>query len=177
MRGRQAITALAQYRKIKAANDNDTRLPALEAQLKRDMPFFGYGYIKDRAELVPYIPINFYAFRVMVGVGTLLMLFFLIIGHMAWRNDITRPYRWLHWAALAMLPLTYVASEAGWIVAELGRQPWAIQDMLPTVAAVSNLSAGSVATTFFVFLALFTLLLVVEVSILCRVIKNYNAHH
>ena len=177
MRGRQAITALAQYRKIKAANDNDTRLPALEAQLKRDMPFFGYGYIKDRAELVPYIPINFYAFRVMVGVGTLLMLFFLIIGHMAWRNDITRPYRWLHWAALAMLPLTYVASEAGWIVAELGRQPWAIQDMLPTVAAVSNLSAGSVATTFFIFLALFTLLLVVEVSILCRVIKNYNAHH
>ncbi len=139
------------------------------------MPYFGYGYIKDRAELVPYIPINFYAFRVMVGVGTLLMLFFLVIGHVAWRKDITSKYRWLYVAALVMLPLTYLASEAGWIVAELGRQPWAIQDMLPTVAAVSDLKSGSVAFTFFLFLVLFTVLLVAEVSIMCRVIRNYNA--
>ena len=49
------------------------RLPELAEQLKLDMPYFGYGYIKDRAELVPYIPVNFYAFRVMVGVGTLVL--------------------------------------------------------------------------------------------------------
>ena len=173
-RGRRAIATLAEYRKLKAADASDRRLPELVAQLKADMPYFGYGYIKDRAELVPYIPINFYAFRVMVGVGTLLMLFFLVIGHIAWRKDITASRRWLHWAALAMLPLTYVASEAGWIVAELGRQPWAIQDMMPTVAAVSDLRSGSVALTFFLFLVLFTVLLVAEVKIMCNVIKNYN---
>ena len=145
-RGRRAISTLAEYRKLKAADANDKRLPELAEQLKLDMPYFGYGYIKDCAELVPYIPVNFYAFRVMVGVGTLLML-----------------------------PLTYLASEAGWIVAELGRQPWAIQDMLPTVAAVSDLKSGSVAFTFFLFLVLFTVLLVAEVSIMCRVIRNYNA--
>lgn len=72
-RGRKAIAALAEYRKLKAADANDARLPELAEQLKQDMPYFGYGYIKDRAELVPYIPINFYAFRVMVGVGTLLI--------------------------------------------------------------------------------------------------------
>lgn len=174
-RGRRAIAVLAEYRKVKAADASDKRLPELAAKLKQDMPYFGYGYIKDRSELVPHIPLNFYAFRVMVGIGTLLMLFFLVIGHIAWRKDITDKYHWLHKTALLMLPLTYLASEAGWIVAELGRQPWAIQDMLPTVAAVSDLQPGSVALTFFLFLALFTVLLVAEVSIMCRVIRNYNA--
>ena len=107
----------------------------------------------------------------MVGVGTLLLLFFLLAGHIAFRCDISNK-RWLHWAAIAMLPLAYIASEAGWIVAEMGRQPWAIQDMLPLNAAVSDIGAGSVATTFFIFLALFTTLLIVEISILCKQIKK-----
>lgn len=174
-RGRNAIAALAEYRKIKAADANDSRLPELTKQLKEDMPYFGYGYIKDRDELVPFIPINFYAFRIMVGIGTLLLLFFLLIGHVAWRQDITVRSRWLWMAAILMLPLTYIASEAGWIVAELGRQPWAIQDMLPTVAAVSDLRLGSVALTFFIFLVLFTVLLIAEIRIMCRVIKGYKS--
>lgn len=174
-RGRNAIAALAEYRKIKAADANDSRLPELTKQLKEDMPYFGYGYIKDRDELVPFIPINFYAFRIMVGIGTLLLLFFLVIGHVAWRQDITVRSRWLWMATILMLPLSYIASEAGWIVAELGRQPWAIQDMLPTVAAVSDLRSGSVALTFFIFLVLFTVLLIAEIRIMCRVIKGYKS--
>ena len=175
-RGRKAIATLAEYRKLKAANPGDKQLPRLAAQLKEDMPYFGYGYIKDRAELVPYIPLNFYAFRVMVGVGTLLLLFFLVIGHVAWRRDVAGSRRWLHWAAIAMLPLAYIASEAGWIVAELGRQPWAIQDMMPTLAAVSDISTGSVALTFFIFLVLFTVLLVAELRIMCKVISNHTSN-
>ena len=175
-RGRKAIATLAEYRKLKAANPGDKQLPRLAAQLKEDMPYFGYGYIKDRAELVPYIPVTFYAFRVMVGVGTLLLLFFLVIGHVAWRRDVAGSRRWLHWAAIAMLPLAYIASEAGWIVAELGRQPWAIQDMMPTLAAVSDISTGSVALTFFIFLVLFTVLLVAELRIMCKVISNHTSN-
>ena len=175
-RGRKAIATLAEYRKLKAANPGDKQLPRLAAQLKEDMPYFGYGYIKDRAELVPYIPVNFYAFRVMVGVGTLLLLFFLVIGHVAWRRDVAGSRRWLHWAAIATLPLAYIASEAGWIVAELGRQPWAIQDMMPTLAAVSDISTGSVALTFFIFLVLFTVLLVAELRIMCKVISNHTSN-
>ena len=175
-RGRKAIATLAEYRKLRAANPGDKQLPRLAAQLKEDMPYFGYGYIKDRAELVPYIPVNFYAFRVMVGVGTLLLIFFLVIGHVAWRRDVAGSRRWLHWAAIAMLPLAYIASEAGWIVAELGRQPWAIQDMMPTLAAVSDISTGSVALTFFIFLVLFTVLLVAELRIMCKVISNHTSN-
>ena len=175
-RGRQAITTLAEYRKLKAADPDNQRLPQLAAQLKKDMPYFGYGYIKDRSELVPYIPVNFYAFRVMVGVGTLLLLFFFVIGHVAWRKNIAQQRRWLYMAAIAMLPLAYIASEAGWIVAELGRQPWAIQDMMPTLAAVSDISSGSVALTFFIFLVLFTVLLFAEVRIMCRVISKHQSN-
>ena len=172
--GRKAIALLAEYRQQKASGADRSRLDATAKQLKEYMPYFGYGYIKDRAELVPYIPVNFYAFRIMVGVGTLLMLFFLIIGHVAWRMDIASPRRWLYWAAIAMLPLAYVASEAGWIVAELGRQPWAIQDMMPVGAAVSDISAGGVMLTFALFLVLFTVLFAAEVRIMCRVISRHG---
>ena len=75
-----------------------------------------------------------------------------------------------------MLPLGYIASESGWLVAEMGRQPWTIQDMLPTWAAISDLKAGSVALTFFIFLILFTTLLAVEISILCKQIKKGPEH-
>lgn len=174
-RGRRAIQTLAEYRKLKADGADNARLDKLAERLRQDMPYFGYGYIRDRAELVPYIPVNFYAFRIMVGAGTLLLLFFLVIGHVSWRMDVVKPRRWLYVSALLMLPIAYVASEAGWIVAELGRQPWAIQDMLPAVAAVSDLQPGSVVLTFFIFLLLFTVLLIAEIRIMCNVIRNYRS--
>ena len=69
-------------------------------------------------------------------------------------------------------PLAYVASECGWLVAEFGRQPWTIQDMLPTWASVSNLQSASVIVTFFIFLVLFTTMLAVEINILLKQIKK-----
>ena len=70
--------------------------------------------------------------------------------------------------------MVYVAGQAGWIVAEVGRQPWAIQDLLPVGVAVSQLSPSQVMITFFLFLALFTLLLIAEVRILCKAIASHN---
>ena len=68
--------------------------------------------------------------------------------------------------------MVYIAEQAGWIVAEVGRQPWAIQDMLPVNAAVSQLSVSSVQTTFFLFLFLFTILLIAEIRIMTKAIKG-----
>ena len=75
-------------------------------------------------------------------------------------------------SGLAMLPLAYIASEAGWIVAEFGRQPWVIQDLMPSGVAVSDISSGAIATTLFIFLILFTVLLCVEINVLCKQIKR-----
>ena len=109
----------------------------------------------------------------MVGLGILFIIFFLISGHVSWRKDISeKRWRWLHISAIVLVPLAYVASEAGWVVAEMGRQPWTIQDMLPTWVAVSDLNAGSVMITFFLFLALFTTMLAVEINILFKQIKK-----
>jgi len=73
--------------------------------------------------------------------------------------------------SLFTIPLAYLASESGWVLAEMGRQPWVIQDLLPTVAAVSHINASSVQITFWLFAALFTALLIAEVSILIKQIK------
>lgn len=191
-RGQLAILALKEYRELKAKGrqtlltsdkrpDIDpatgltiaeaNRMRVLEYGINQNMRYFGYGYITKKSQLVPYIPLCFYAFRAMVGLGALFILFFAVVVFFAFRRDITRP-RWLHRAAIVMLPLGYIASEAGWLVAEFGRQPWAIQDMMPTWVGVSAIGSGSVATTFFVFLALFTALLAVEISIMVREIKK-----
>ena len=67
--------------------------------------------------------------------------------------------------------LGYIASMLGWVVAEVGRQPWTIQDILPVQVSTSNLSVGSVQTTFFLFLILFTVLLIAEIKIMLTQIK------
>ena len=169
-RGKEAITALKEYRQKDTPAE---RKAELQKTIQENMPYFGYGYVKDKADLVPYIPLCFYAFRVMVGLGTLFLLFFVVVVFLAWRKDIASPkLRLLHMAAIALLPLGYICSESGWLVAEFGRQPWAIQDMMPTWVGVSNVGSSSVMLTFFIFLALFTTLLAVEISILVKAIKQ-----
>lgn len=162
-RGKKAIQALKTFREY--------NIPESISILQENMKYFGYGYIKDKKDLVPSIPICFYAFRVMVGLGCLFILFFGVCLFFVYKKDIQR-YTWFLLAALAMIPLAYIASESGWIVAEIGRQPWTIQDLLPVNAAVSDIEAGSVATTFFIFLALFTTMLAVEINIMVKQIKK-----
>lgn len=165
-RGKKAIVALKTYRS-KEGKEKELA----KKDIQENMQYFGYGYIKDKKDLVPSIPICFYAFRVMVGLGCLFILFFAISLFLVYKKDIKR-YSWFLLAALAMLPLAYLASESGWIVAEIGRQPWTIQDLLPVNAAVSDIEASSVATTFFIFLAPFTTMLAVEINIMVKQIKK-----
>ncbi|MBM6993941.1 MAG: cytochrome ubiquinol oxidase subunit I [Prevotella sp.] len=173
--GKKAIIALQTYRQAMVGKKAGDEIPAIaKAQLpilKENIKYFGYGYIKDIHQLVPSIPLTFYAFRAMVGLGILFIIFFAVVLFMVYKKDIIQ-YRWLHIAGLAMIPLAYIASESGWIVAEMGRQPWTIQDMLPVGVAVSDIPANSIAITFFIFAFLFTTMLVVELSILCKQIKK-----
>jgi cytochrome d ubiquinol oxidase subunit I len=163
VRGQCAINALQEYRRAKKDGAPQEFLGELTNEIQENMPYFGYGYVKDRAQVVPYIPVCFYAFRVMVGGGCLFILLFLI---MLWK-----PKAWAYWAAILCIPIAYIVSEAGWLVAEFGRQPWTIQDMLPTWVGVSELGSSAVMITFLLFLILFTTLLAVEISIMVRAIK------
>ena len=148
----------------------DSATPQGEHFLREYFAYFGYGYLESPQQLVPNVPLLFYSFRVMVGAGC---LFILLLALVWWFNRRERldTKRWLLHAAVWCIPLAYLASQAGWIVAEVGRQPWAIQGLMPVNIAASKIPSGSVTTTFILFLVLFTALLIAEVSILCRQIK------
>ena len=163
-RGRMAIAALQDYR-------NGKKDEATKQALKDNMPYFGYGYVKSPHQVVPFIPVNFWAFRLMVGIGMLLILFFICSLFIVYKKDIVK-HRWLLISGIVLLPCSYIASQSGWLVAEFGRQPWTIQDMLPTWVAISDIKPSSVIVTFFIFLILFTTMLAVEISILCKAIKK-----
>ena len=196
-RGKLAIQALAEYRKLKEEGAADSLVNYQLSIINSNMKYFGYGYVKDKADLVPPIAINFWAFRTMVGLGCLFIAFFALLLLLMFdipfvslfsrrllsalgilpetESDAHDPSvmpRWLCWAAIALVPLAYIASESGWLVAEMGRQPWTIQDMLPTWAAVSDLQSSSVLITFILFLILFTTMLAVEINILLKQIKK-----
>jgi cytochrome d ubiquinol oxidase subunit I len=179
-RGKKAITALADYRKAKKEGADSVILNSQLSIINSNMKYFGYGYVKDKNDVVPPVWVNFWAFRVMVGLGCFFILFFAVILAVSYKfpkalfkkYDITTLPSWHYWIAIALVPLAYIASESGWLVAEFGRQPWTIQDMLPTWAAVSDLNAGSVALTFILFLILFSTMLAVEINILLKQIKK-----
>jgi cytochrome d ubiquinol oxidase subunit I len=107
----------------------------------------------------------------MVILGCYFILMFIVVLLFNKKEKFLQ-HKWLQWTCLASIPLAYIAGQAGWVVAEVGRQPWAIQDLLPTGVAISKLSASSVQFSFFLFLILFTVLLVAEIRIMLKAIKK-----
>ncbi|MGM9786787.1 MAG: cytochrome ubiquinol oxidase subunit I [Candidatus Cryptobacteroides sp.] len=168
-KGKTALKAFRAYRKLK--DTNPEAAAKVREVLDENIEYFGYGYIKDPQDLVPSVPMVYWAFRVMVGLGSFLLLLMCLVLFFDIRGKISG-MRWLQWVALLSIPLVYIAGQAGWIVAEVGRQPWAIQDLLPVSAAVSSLSPAAVQTTFFLFIAVFTLFLAIEVRIMVKAIRK-----
>ncbi|MDR3365720.1 MAG: cytochrome ubiquinol oxidase subunit I [Prevotellaceae bacterium] len=166
-RGKLAIQALATYRTA----ESDSLKREARAALDEHFRYFGYGYIQDPADLIPPVGLTFYAFRVMVLLGGFLLLLFAVITYLSYKNRFAAK-RWLQWVCLISIFLAIIAGQAGWVVAEVGRQPWAIQDILPTSAAISKLPTSSVKLTFFIFLTLFTVLLIAELKIMLSAIKK-----
>ena len=166
-RGRLALDTFRTYR---SAKDSDS-VAAARKTLDENIEYFGYGYIGSKEELVPPTGLVYWAFRAMVGIGCFLMLLMVVVLW-AERKQRLAGMRWLQWTALLSIPLVYLAGQAGWVVAEVGRQPWTIEGLLPVKAAVSSVSAENVKTTFFLFVAIFTLFLIIELRILVRAIKK-----
>ena len=168
-RGKLAIAALARYTDAKKAQDADAMQEA-EKQFTDNSAYFGYGYFNSPADAIPPVPITFYAFHVMIVLAGFFLLLFIVVWYYNSKQKLADT-KWLQWVALISIPLAYICSQAGWVVAELGRQPWAIQDVLPVQAAVSKNYTASVQFTFFLFLVLFTLMLTAGIRIALKQIK------
>ncbi|MDR2551085.1 MAG: cytochrome ubiquinol oxidase subunit I [Desulfobulbus sp.] len=167
--GKKAVTSLDAYRQAKKAGDE----AAAEVQLaafNENKAHLGYGYLNKPEEAVPPVALSFNAFHVMIFLGTLFPLIFIGYLYFSYKRTLEQK-KWLLGLGTVTYILGMIASQAGWIVAEVGRQPWSIQDLLPVTIARTNLTAGTVQTTFFMFLVLFTLLLIAEISIMVKQIN------
>lgn len=176
-----AVQALAKLRE----NPSDANLRADFAEKEKDL---GYGlllrrYVSDVSQAssedvekaaldtVPNVSTMFWSFRIMVGCAVTLLLVFLFAFVFSVRNSIVVRRRFLR-LTIACLPLPWVACELGWVVAEYGRQPWSIWEILPVHLSTSSVSAANVATTIGGFALLYTALLAVELWLFLRIVRT-----
>jgi len=122
-------------------------------------------------DTVPSVPLMFWSFRAMAGIGFLMIALFTaaFLISTARRHE---QYRWFLRIAVAAIPLPWLAAELGWVVAELGRQPWAIDGVLPTFLATSSLTPALLITTIVGFTALYGTLAVIEVRLILAAIAH-----
>ncbi len=120
---------------------------------------------------IPPVTPLFWSFRLMVFSGFFMLAVFALAFYYSTKHRITKP-RWLLKLSLYSLPLPWVASEAGWFVAEYGRQPWSIAEVLPVHASVSNLSVSDVVTTLVAYTAFYTVMFIIGFYLMKKFAKK-----
>ena len=170
--GKKAHEALRAYDKAAAAG-NRAAMDSAQQVLSDNYRYFGYGYLDSPYEAVPPVALTFYAFHIMVIFGGYLLLFFVVALFLVYRKqEVFQRYAWVNWIAMLSIAVVWICSEAGWVTAEVGRQPWIIESIMPTRAAISEISTGTVQATFWMFAAVFTALLAAEIGIMLREIRK-----
>jgi cytochrome bd ubiquinol oxidase subunit I len=126
------------------------------------------AHIQQAADsTIPNVPVLFWAFRIMVACGFYFIALFALSFWKASKRTLDK-HRWYLRLALWSLPLPWLAIELGWIVAEYGRQPWAIEGVLPTALGVSSVSASQVWTSLVGFMFFYSALAVIDVVLMLK---------
>jgi len=165
-KGKIALDALRTYKEAQKMNNTPSQEEAL-ALFRTHEAYLGYGYLDTPEKIIPPIALTFYSFHIMVGLGSWFLALFFFVLYFSMIGKIETK-KLLLYAGLFSIPLGYIAGEAGWIVAEVGRQPWAIQGMLPVGMASSHIDEVSVMITLGLFAIIFTALLIAEVKIMLK---------
>jgi cytochrome d ubiquinol oxidase subunit I len=185
---RSGILAYDSLQQVRAARGVENVAPAVREAFEANGRNLGYAYLLHRHvddprratetqieaaawDLVPPVAPLFWSFRIMVGLG---FFFILLLGAFFWlsaRQRLDR-HRWLLWVAVGSIPLPWIAAEMGWFVAEVGRQPWIIEGVLPTAVAVSSLGMTEVALTLSGFVLFYSALFVIEMGLMLRAIRK-----
>ena len=169
-KGRMALDALASYKMAQAHGDPEMMEQAMST-FRENYYYMGYGHLRDPKSIIPNVPFIFYSFRIMVILGFMFIAVAALFLFLTIKNRL-EANKWLLHVGIWCFPLAFIASMAGWIVAEVGRQPWTIQGLLPTMVSTSNISANAVILTFWMFAALLTVLVVAEIKIMLTAIRK-----
>jgi cytochrome d ubiquinol oxidase subunit I len=181
-RGMIAYDALYKLRRGKGVPD-----PQTLSQFHEYQNDLGYGLLLKRYtptvtdatqaqiskaawDTVPNIMPLFWSFRLMVGIGFALIALFATAFYFSAKRHIEQ-HRWFLRLALLSLPLPWIAAQLGWIVAEHGRQPWAIEGILPTNLGVSSVTTGQVWFSLIGFVVFYTFLAIIDVFLMIKYIK------
>ncbi|MEK6200861.1 MAG: cytochrome ubiquinol oxidase subunit I [Desulfobulbaceae bacterium] len=167
--GQLAVADLAAFKQARQEKNEGAASEAL-ARFNVNKEFLGYGYLNTPEEAVPPVSTAFYSFHIMVVLGSFFPVLFLAFLFYTVKGRIAE-VRWLLPIGVSAYFLGMLASQMGWVVAEVGRQPWAIQGLMPVKVATTNIAVGNVQATFFMFLGLFTLLLIAEIKIMLKQIS------
>ena len=158
------------------------------AQFKAHEQDLGYGFLVQRyapdlqhvtpqqvqqaaRDSIPPVAAVFWSFRLMVGFGLLMLAYFVLAVIYTLRNRV-QDQRWFLRAAVWMIPVPFLANETGWLVAELGRQPWTVYGVLPTWMSASTHSVGYMAFSLIGFVTLYSAFIVVEMFLMLRAIRH-----
>lgn len=177
---RNGIYAYDLLQKLRAGDKSQENLAEFD-QIKDDL---GYGLLLKRYtdnvvdateqqiqaavdDSIPTVWPLFWSFRIMVACGFTMLFIFGAAFVQTCRQRITQK-KWVLKAALFGIPLPWIAVEMGWFVAEYGRQPWAVGEILPVDVAVSGLTVGQLWTSLFAILALYTVFLIAEVYLMVK---------
>ena len=125
---------------------------------------------KAASDTIPNVPVLFYSFRIMAALGFYFIAMFAYAFYQSSKRQMESKRTFLK-IALWTLPLPWIAAEFGWIVAEMGRQPWTIDGVLPTFLSASSLTAGNVWTSLCGFVLFYSALLVVEMVLMVKYVK------
>jgi len=121
-------------------------------------------------DTVPNVPVMFWTFRFMAAIGfAMIALFATAFLLCTLRKHETR---WFLWLAVVAMPLPWIAAELGWVVAEFGRQPWAVEGVLPTFLGASSLTVSQLWITIIGFTLFYGALAIVEVGLILRAIRK-----
>lgn len=169
--GKKAKSALAAYDRAERAGDV-ARMDSARNVIAENFKYFGYANFDSVEEAIPPIGMTFYSFRIMVMLGGFLLIVFVALVFVINKKRNWLCKNWLLLVGMLCIPVAWICSEAGWIVAEVGRQPWVIQDLMSCKMGISDISAGAVELTFWIFAIFFTALLIAEISIMLKYISR-----
>ncbi len=189
LRIREGVVAYDALQTIRKAGSSGAPVPdEARAAFEANGRQLGYAYLLNRYvddprqateeqiakaawDTVPQVAPLFWTFRIMVGLGMFFIVLTAVFFYLSARRRLDR-HRWLLWVAVWSIPLPWIAAECGWFVAEFGRQPWIIEGVLPTAAAVSHLGIRDVLITILGFVVIYTALAIIEMKLMLKAIRK-----